>query len=205
MKIEHWIIITGPTIVLLAVLMAMAPDDYWDIEGSMEGANQSAMTDGLSGILTINQKDTHTAQDRGGIISNVPSINSAQNAAKPVEIAVKRALKAQPGVMNFEQAPRIRFSGIVQQVSEFQKRDGQIHIWIHDANGKEKEVSMAPSWFLKYIGCKISHDTEVKGVGFSFDNARSNPMIYARKIMVGGKVCRLRNDEGFALWSNRLR
>jgi hypothetical protein len=29
--------------------------------------------------------------------------------------------------------------------------------------------------------------------------------LFAKTIAVNGKTCRLRNDEGFALWSNRLR
>ena len=209
MKIEHWIIITGPTIVLFAVLMAMAPDEYWDIESSMGITNQAAMIDDAPDALAGSQTDAPVAPEHGGILDNVPVMNSTQSPAKSgasmFKVAVKRTVKAQPGIMNFEQAPRVRFSGVVQQVSEFQKRDGQIHVLIHDASGKEKEISIAPSWFLKYIRCEIGHDTQVKGVGFSFDKTRPDPMIYARKIRVNGKVCRLRNDEGFALWSNRLR
>ncbi len=209
MKIEHWIIITGPTIVLLAALMAMAPDEYWDIEGSMGTSSQAAMMDGAPDTPTGDRTDAPAAPEQGGILDNILFMNSTQSPAKSgasmFKVAAKRTVKAQPGVMNFEQAPRVKFSGVVQQVSEFQKRDGQIHVWIHDANGREKEISIAPSWFLKYIGCEIRHDTQVSGVGFSFDNTRPDPMIYARKIRVNGKACRLRNDEGFALWSNRLR
>ena len=86
-----------------------------------------------------------------------------------------------------------------------QQHDGQIHIWVDDARGVERRVSVGPSWFLKYTGCTIAHDITVSGVGFMFDRAGRDPLIYAKKIIINGKKCRLRNDEGFALWSNRLR
>lgn len=207
MRFEHWIIITGPTIVLLIALLAIAPDEYWDIEHSTAAVSQGAVAGGAPDI-TI-QSQTTRQQDEGGILNMIPYLNPARSNARPdasiFKIARRQTVKPQPGLMNFEQAPRVRFSGRVQQVSEFQKRDGQIHIWVHDANGREKEISVGPSWFLKYIGCEIGHDVKVKGIGFYFDNVGHDPMIYARKIRVNGKVCRLRNDEGFALWSNRLR
>lgn len=210
MKIKHWIIITGPTIALLAMLMAMAPDEYWGIEDSIESESQGAAADGVPGAPAKSRTDAPSQPEQEGFLNKLPLINSAQSPAKSgaamfKNVAAKRRVKAEPGVMNFEKAPMVRFSGVVQQVSEFSKRDGQIHVWIHGANGREKEISVGPSWFLKYMGCEISHDTKVSGVGFSFDNKRQDPIIYAKNIIVNGKKSRLRNDEGFALWSNRLR
>lgn len=210
MKTWHWIIVTGPTILLLSTLIAMEPDEYWGIEGSMESGSHVSTADGALDAPPQNRAEAPLKGEHGGIVNTLPFINSAQRPAKSggsmfKNVAARRIVKAQPGVMNFEQAPRVRFSGVVQQVSEFRKRDGQIHIWIHTANGKEREISVGPSWFLRYTGCKIAHDTKVSGVGFSFDNKGQDPVIYAKNIIVNGKKSRLRNDEGFALWSSRLR
>ncbi|MBF0610901.1 MAG: hypothetical protein G8345_16490 [Magnetococcales bacterium] len=125
-----------------------------------------------------------------------------QNSLTPMPPPIT---KPKPGLIPFEQAPTVRFKGRIQQVTEMVQRDGQIHIWIHDISGKEMQVSVAPGWYLQYMGCTLGHDTEITGMGFSFDNQGGDPLIYARQIQINGRNCRLRNDEGFALWSNRLR
>lgn len=129
----------------------------------------------------------------------------AAGGGDPAAPVAARKAPAQLGMMPFEQAPQVRFDGKIQQVTEFQQQDGQIHIWIHDQSGRELQISVAPRWFLEYMGCQLTHDIPVAGQGFRFDNQGADPLIYAQKIRVNGKNCRLRNDEGFALWSNRLR
>lgn len=116
-----------------------------------------------------------------------------------------RTTLAQPGMVPFEQAPKVKFGGRIQQITELQQRDGQIHIWVHGPGGVEQQISVAPGWFLEYMGCQLTHDLALTGLGFQFDHQGPDPLIYAQKIVVNGRNCRLRNDEGFALWSNRLR
>ncbi len=117
---------------------------------------------------------------------------------------------AQPGMMPFERAPKVRFEGQVQQITEMPQRDGQIHIWLNmpakgNQRAREQQISIAPGWFLRYMNCTITHDIQLSGIGFQFERKRPSALIYAQKITIGRKVCQLRNDEGFALWSNKLR
>ena len=116
-----------------------------------------------------------------------------------------RTIKPQPGLMPFEQAPRQRFTGTIQQISEMPQRDGQMHVTLHDPAGREVHLSVAPDWFLQYMGCILTHDGQISGVGFLFDESVIGRVVYVKKLVVGAKTCHLRNDEGFALWSNQLR
>ncbi|OSM08625.1 putative Magnetosome protein MamS [Magnetofaba australis IT-1] len=116
------------------------------------------------------------------------------------------ATPAQPGLMPFERAPIKRFSGTIQQITELPRRDQQIHIWVTEPGGRELHVSVAPKWFLQFMGCTLSHDAQVNGRGFKFDRAnKRDPVVYAKEFTINGRRCQLRNDEGFALWSNKLR
>ncbi|MBF0283518.1 MAG: hypothetical protein HQL51_03570 [Magnetococcales bacterium] len=143
---------------------------------------------------------------RSGSEASVPVGQAATaGGTGPLTPNAPRAAPPQQGMVPFEQAPQMRFDGKIQQLTELQQRDGQIHIWVHDVSGREVEISVAPNWFLAYMGCTLTHDIPVSGVGFRFDQQGGDPLIYAQRIRVNGKICRLRNDEGFALWSNRLR
>ncbi|CAK0756026.1 putative Magnetosome protein MamS [Gammaproteobacteria bacterium] len=108
------------------------------------------------------------------------------------------------GVMSLRQAPQVNFKGSVQQMTEQPQSDGQLHVWLNTASGQEQRVSVAPGWFLQFLGCPLQHDIMISGSGFVFKEVNSN-LVYAKKIVVNGKACQLRNDEGFALWSNKLR
>ncbi|MBF0110531.1 MAG: hypothetical protein HQL76_15290 [Magnetococcales bacterium] len=110
----------------------------------------------------------------------------------------------QLAVILLQSAPRVNFSGKVQQLSEQPQSDGQLHVWLQDATGVETRISVGPGWFLKYLGCPLAHDVVLEGSGFTFEKGGRNPLIYAKNIRLNGKVCQLRNDEGFALWSNKL-
>ncbi|WP_130470103.1 magnetosome protein MamS [Candidatus Magnetaquicoccus inordinatus] len=109
------------------------------------------------------------------------------------------------GMVLLQKAPRVNFSGQVQQVSEQPQSDGQLHLWLQDPQGKESRISVGPGWFLTYLGCPLRHDATVDGTGFTFEKGGQVPMIYAKWIRMDGRTCQLRNDEGFALWSNKLR
>lgn len=194
MKIENWIVTLGIVFVLLVSILAFLPEDF--PEADLPNPAVNGIMNPAPGALLNNAPEF-----------NVPFSMEPMTMGQPrsiVAAAIKPGQRA-PGQKDFERARTVRFSGTVQQVSEIQQHDGQIHIWIHDARGREQLISVGPIWFLKYIGCSINHDIPISGVGFRFDKFGDDPMIYAKKIMVNGKKCRLRNDEGFALWSNRLR
>jgi hypothetical protein len=126
------------------------------------------------------------------------------------EAVAQTAAKAAPtrGLVPFSRAKTNRFQGKVVRVVSLGSSTGwgQLHIWVDEGNGgPAREISVAPDWYLMHLGCTIKENTRVDGTAFSFGKARPDPELYAKKISIGGKACDLRNDEGFALWSNRLR
>ncbi len=195
MKAENWIVTVGILLMLILTVFAFIPEDYVETElpSPPERIALNPAPDIFINNSPLMQMPPSVGQPMGGVMM--------QNAAA----ARQGAGSVSPGLKAFERAPTVKFNGIIQQVSEMQQHDGQIHIWVDDAQGVERRVSIGPDWFLKYTGCKIAHDITISGVGFMFERAGKDPLIYARKIRIDNKVCRLRNDEGFALWSNRLR
>jgi len=184
MKIENWIVTAGIVFLLFISILAFLPKDVLESDFLSSSLKKTANL----APVTI---DPMTMGQAGPMVAA---------ATKPGAASTQL-----PGQRDFERAVSVRFYGVIQQVSEMQQHDGQIHIWVDDARGVERRVSVGPGWFLKYTGCTIAHDITVSGVGFMFDRAGRAPLIYAKKIIINGKKCRLRNDEGFALWSNRLR
>ena len=111
------------------------------------------------------------------------------------------------GMAPFSRAKSERFLGTVTRVKVRGENTGwsQVHIWVDNGSGTVREVSIAPKWFLGFTGCKVKGNSRVRGAGFKFDRVQSNAVLYAKNIKIGDKSCRLRNNEGFALWSNKLR
>ncbi len=111
---------------------------------------------------------------------------------------------ALPGLSPFTPATPLQFGGRVTQVASFGNDVGwgQVHIWIDDGTGALREISVAPQSYLNQIGCPSFDGARVSGIGFQFDLARPTAELYAKTIVVGGRTCRLRDDEGLALWMN---
>ena len=109
-----------------------------------------------------------------------------------------------PGTQPFVPSPPVEFGGRITEVLTvgLEMGWGQVHIWINDGTGRLQEVSLAPESYLQQIGCPALANARVSGVGFRFDPNRPNSEIYAKTITVGGTLCRLRDDEGLALWIN---
>ena len=109
-----------------------------------------------------------------------------------------------PGMMPFAPSPPITFGGHVTEVVTIGLTVGwgQIHVWINDGTGTLREISLAPQSYLQQIGCPPLANAQVNGVGFRFDPNRPNAVLYAKTITVAGVTCRLRDDEGLALWTN---
>lgn len=198
MKFEEWLAVLGFFAVVAVMVVAILPESLWQTQrpktGPVNGATQAAFSPGVPGVA-----------GRGRMPLVPQGVAVAAVRPQPTAPTQQRTTRAQPGLMPFEQAARVRFQGSVQQISELQQQDGQIHVWLNNALGREQHLSVAPAWFLHYMGCSLTHDAVISGVGFQFDKKKDGAVTYVKKLVIGKKVCHLRNDEGFALWSNQLR
>ncbi|MBF0116127.1 MAG: hypothetical protein HQM04_13950 [Magnetococcales bacterium] len=185
LSLAEWILLAGVALFLLIVVAAMLPERLWERQTN-------------SATVGMGQMGTNALLSAGD-----------QQALRMIPVAAPRTPPdggtGAAGLIQLQQAPTVTFSGSVQQVSEQPQSDGQLHLWVTGANGAEARVSVGPGWFLKYLGCPLAHDVMVDGTGFSYEKGGTRPLIYAKRIRINGKICQLRNDEGFALWSNKLR
>jgi len=140
----------------------------------------------------------------GGAPAAAPSTTPASvqvlaRQGDPQAVAV-----AMPGLQPFIAAKPLQYAGRVTQVLSVGSDVGwgQVHIWINDGSGALREVSLAPQSYLDQIGCPPFENARVSGIGYLFDPGRPNAELYARDILVAGTTCRLRDDEGLALWMN---
>ena len=109
---------------------------------------------------------------------------------------------ALPGLSPFTPAKPMQFSGRVTQVASIGNDVGwgQVHVWIDNGTGALQELSVAPQSYLNQIGCPSFDGARISGIGFLFDAGRPNAELYAKSVLVGGRTCKLRDDEGLALW-----
>jgi hypothetical protein len=194
MKTEHLILGAGTILLAGMVSVALIPDALW--EGEMV---RPAAGVGMAMAPSLAMQAERTAQaGRGQPAGSPPGWSAPAARAQPVVM---------PGMTPFEVAPVKPFRGDVQQVIE--RGDpaqwGQVHILLNDVSGKVTEISLAPRWYLHYLGCSVTTDVRLRGSAFDFDGRAPNPVLYAKDVTLQGTKCRLRNDEGFALWSNQLR
>ncbi len=179
MSPERLVMCAGGVFFLIVLGAALMPDSLWDSEAA--------------GSLSSSARESAPAPlADAGEVGTVPAWGRKS---------------APPGLVPFSKAKSERFRGAVVRLASRGEKTGwnQIHIWVDNGSGTSKEVSLAPKWYLEYLGCRVRDKSRVRGVGFKFDRVRPNAELYAKNIMVGNKSCRLRNDEGFALWSNQLR
>ena len=195
MKLEEWLTAIGFFALVGVIVFAILPGGWW-ATGST-GAGQA-------GLLAQTGQGVVPGAAVMGQLSPAQSVPAAVVQPLPTPMP-PRQTRPQPGMMAFEQAAQVRFSGTIQQISELQQQDGQIHLWLNSPMGQEQHLSVAPSWFLQYMGCTLLHDAAISGTGFQFDKNDKRALIYVKKLVIGKQVCHLRNDEGFALWSNQLR
>ena len=137
---------------------------------------------------------------RSGSTGAVPAaVQALARQGDPQAVAV-----AMPGLQPFVAAKPLQFAGRVTQVLSVGSDVGwgQVHIWINDGSGTLREISLAPQSYLDQIGCPAFDNVRVSGIGFLFDPGRPDAELYARDILVAGTTCRLRDDEGLALWMN---
>lgn len=189
MKAEHWIIGIGAAFAVIVIGAALTPDDLWR-DDLPSAATSLADIAGAGGDLVPS-------------IATVPGIDALDGA--PSTAAARTV--AMSGLTPFSRAESRRYDGRIVRVV---KRGtevgwGQVHVWIAGGTDPAREISLAPDWYLQYLGCTVAKDARVKGMAFRFDVTRPQAELYAKTMLVNGKTCRLRNDEGFALWSNKLR
>jgi len=136
-----------------------------------------------------------------------PNSTAAVAPADPDPLPAAQGNTGAPGLVPFSRATSERFRGKVVRIVSLGSDTGwgQVHIWIDTGSGPAREVSVAPDWYLQHLGCSIADSSRVDGAAFRFSKSQPDAELYAKNINVDGKSCRLRNDEGFALWSNRLR
>ena len=179
MKAEQWIIGGGVIFCLIVFGAAMLPDSF------------------LGRVIS----NPIVAQQSG-------NPDASPGAGADMGAAPTQNFKAtMPGLIPFSRATSERFRGKVVRMVSWGSDNGwgQIHIWVDDGTGPSREVSVAPDWYLQHLGCRITENVRVQGVAFNFSKSKKDGELYAKGITVDGNSCRLRNDEGFALWSNRLR
>ncbi len=191
MKGDNLVICIGLVFFLGLFITAMVPDDLWeqDVVNTTQAIGRSV----TPRATVVFDRGQQRMQQFGG---------NGQRPLPPVQaqnIAVK-------GLIPFEAAVTEPFRGGVRQVvtrGEGQSW-GQVHVWVEDVSGRLRQISVGPGWYLEYIGCAIEKNQRVRGVAFKFDKRVESQVLYAKYIIVKGARCRLRNDEGFALWSNQL-
>jgi hypothetical protein len=203
MKLEEVIGFVVVAFILILVGAALLPDDMFE-----DSQRSPGMGGALQGGVGVNPSgsSTRVASPLQGIsVAAIGPTAANPNIIPGPQRQQRRNTVAKPGLTPFSQAPMVRFSGTIQQITELQRQDGQIHIWVNNPNGREQHISIAPSWYLTYMDCTPLHDMQVSGTGFQFDKNQGPSLIYAKKIKIKNRPCQIRNDEGFALWSNRLR
>ncbi|MEG3640750.1 magnetosome protein MamS [Magnetococcus sp. PR-3] len=210
MKWEEWIGVLAALFIAGLIVMAIVPNQVGSLFSGETGLGQVAQFNlpqpGTVGQINqgpqpqaLQVAAQQPAQNRGGI-GKPQAVGDALNPVRN-----DGGAPVQPGLVPFRKAPLIRFDGTIQQISEIQWQDKQIHIWLSQAGNRELHISVAPSWFLAFMGCTLQHDMQVSGRGFKFDRVNKDAVIYAKYLKINGRNCHLRNDEGFALWSNKLR
>ena len=195
MKIEHGILGVGLVCGLGLVVAAMTPDDFWDRD----------VTNATSAVAGVSDTGTGIVAPAPGSPSVTPVGQNAPGPASPASAWGRNV--AMTGLTPFTKAKSQRFQGRIDMVL-VRGADvgwGQVHIWVRNGLDSPQQISLAPNWYLKYLGCPTAENMQVKGAAFDFDTIQPSDKLYAKTITVNGTTCRLRNDEGFALWSNRLR
>ncbi|MEO5338026.1 MAG: hypothetical protein H7841_14210 [Magnetospirillum sp. WYHS-4] len=192
MRPEHLLLGAGMVFVVGLAGVAMVPDDAWDRDVS----NASAAVTNVAGTGSGAVDPAHMSPDGAAGLGGAAGVGTAPRAWNA----------AMPGLTPFTRASSVRFSGqVTEMVSLGNDIDWrQVHVWLGGGPGVGQGVSLAPDWFLGFQGCPVAAGDNVAGVAFNFDAKTPNSALYAKTISVNGKKCRLRNDEGFALWSNRL-
>ncbi len=186
------ILLIGMLFFLLITLIALVPNG--------KGSDPIFMTAaGSTSVLPIGGSDLTadaTPAATSGLATVVPPVVSAGSVAvQGVGVA-----RMQP----IQTLPTQSYRGVVDQVVNRQPGGwGQIHIIINDGLAQFIEISLAPQWFLQFQGCTVAVGDLVEGESFNFDPANAT-YLYAKNLVVNGNRCRLRTNDGLAIWSDQI-
>lgn len=218
MKPEQWVTSLGIIFIVGLIIGALLPDDFWNREHSSHHGVSHRLAHVVQGAVPADVPRAPYPQqaDVAQPAWTQQGVTQAPAAGmQPPYPGVVTSPATQPQVRNiaatgltpFTAAKTSRYEGAVQQIM-IRGPDldwNQVHIWIAEPAGAPREISLAPDWYLQYMGCMVNRDMRVTGLAFQFDRATADAVLYAKDIVVNGRKCQLRNDEGFALWSNKLR
>ena len=205
---------------LVLVGAAMIPDEVWEREG--EAGAVIAHAAGIANTANPALLRPHVPVVPADVAPEGADFPFA-SAAVPQTVAGTppnpdngwRRNGAPKGLIPFTRAVTQKYSGKVVSVAALGGDIGwgQVHVWMNDIAGQVQQMSLAPDWYMAYLGCAITENTSISGAAFRFDLAASSGMLYAKTVIVNGLECRLRNDEGFAFqpapmkggrWKGRL-
>jgi hypothetical protein len=162
----------------------------------------------LLAVLALTPEPRRAAPGKGVALVNPSTgmsagISTGSIAAAPQEQVLGQTVAAMQPVVN---PPTYPYSGVVEQ---FVNRDpggwGQVHVLVNDGAGLIQDVSLGPEWYLSFQGCVLRRGLHVEGVGFHFDGLTQGGRLYAKNVIVNGVRCRLRTDQGLALWTDQIR
>ncbi|MEO5368158.1 MAG: hypothetical protein H7831_17765 [Magnetococcus sp. WYHC-3] len=205
-KPEEWVGLAAVAFVAVLVVSALLPPDLKERVATAAGwGSGNAVSFGAPGQVGI-PPPVAPGVGVGQAIPVAVVTTPTLVPPDPTATLAEGAAPVQPGLVPFERAPLVPFSGTIQQITEMPQSDRQVHIWVSTPDQRELHVSVAPAWYLSFMGCTLAHDMQLTGRGFQFNRAdQGGDVIYAKKLTINGRPCLLRNDEGFALWSNKLR
>ena len=217
MRPDNIVLTAGGAGLLMIVAIAMVPEDMWesDVRNSsiaMSEVVRPANKKGLNIQKQLQQPvPAVSPQQRGvgqqqGLAMQQIAIQTQPQATQEIPQQQPRQTAAMPGMVPFSAAVTKPFQGEVTKVLSYgaQNNWGQLHIMLKNSKGETREMSLAPGWYSEYLGCKITKGMQISGSLFQFDKFSPDALQYAKYVVVHGIKCRLRNDEGFALWSNKL-
>lgn len=140
-------------------------------------------------------------------VKNIATVNPA--GALPVSPPGALPVpQAQPvvGMRPFVPPALVNFSGTIDNLVNMDPNGwGQIHIFVNNGDVSIQEVSLAPEWYLKFQGCEVRIGQMVTGEAFDLDPMNPDTLLYAKNLATNGALCRLRTNNGLAIWSDQLR
>ncbi|MEO5341946.1 MAG: hypothetical protein H7842_01175 [Gammaproteobacteria bacterium SHHR-1] len=151
-------------------------------------------------VLALSPEERPKAVTKGVTLANPATGMTAAWNSNPARANNAAALQPVQPITTYP------YNGVVDQfVNRDPKGWGQVHILVNDGAGLIQDVSLAPEWYLSFQGCVIRRGLHVEGVGFHFDGVTQGGRLYAKNVIVNGVRCRLRTDQGLALWTDQIR
>ncbi len=186
------ILLVGMLFFLLITIIALIPDG----KGTR---SMSAASTGSNSLWSIGGSDL-TADPTQAATNGLNAVAPPVVSAGSVAVQGVGVAQMQP----IQTLPTQSYRGVVDQVINRQPGGwGQIHIIINDGLAQFIEISLAPQWFLQFQGCAVAVGDLVEGESFNFDPANAT-YLYAKNLVVNGNRCRLRTNDGLAIWSDQI-